>query len=111
MPAPTQEFSVAIVMGVTKNVAVLSFPAFPKGGTLIVLQPAWMGEEPSLSGYAAEIQPPGSRYTYSNLGFGVLGESVARISGQRFSDFLVNEVFAPLALKIALKGRSRGGPV
>jgi len=56
--APTQEFSVSIVMAVTKNVAVLSFPAFPKGGTLIVLQPAWSGPEPALSSFAAQITPP-----------------------------------------------------
>lgn len=51
--------------------------------------------------YGAEIQPPGNRFTYSNLGFGVLGETVARVSGQRYRDFLAHEVFAPLALKHA----------
>jgi hypothetical protein len=49
---------VSLVMSVTKNVAVLSFPAFPKGGTLIVLQPPWAGGEPALSAYAAEVTPP-----------------------------------------------------
>jgi len=51
--------------------------------------------------YGAEIQKPGSRYTYSNLGFGALGETVARVSGQPYRDFLAREVFAPLGLKRA----------
>ena len=59
MTPPAREFTIAIVMNVTKNVAVLSFPAFPKAGTLILLQPGWEGEEPALSGHAAEITPPG----------------------------------------------------
>jgi CubicO group peptidase (beta-lactamase class C family) len=51
--------------------------------------------------YGAEIQPPGTRYTYSNIGFGALGEMVARVSGQKYGDFLAREVFAPLGLKRA----------
>jgi CubicO group peptidase (beta-lactamase class C family) len=51
--------------------------------------------------YGAEISKPGSRYTYSNLGFGVLGEVVARVSGESYRDFLAREVFGPLGLKRA----------
>jgi CubicO group peptidase (beta-lactamase class C family) len=51
--------------------------------------------------YGAEISKPGSRYTYSNLGYGVLGETVARVSGEPYRDFLAREVFAPLGLKRA----------
>jgi CubicO group peptidase (beta-lactamase class C family) len=51
--------------------------------------------------YGAEIQKPGGGYTYSNLGYGALGETVARMSGQRYADFLAREVFAPLGLKQA----------
>jgi CubicO group peptidase (beta-lactamase class C family) len=32
--------------------------------------------------YGAQISKPGSRYTYSNLGYGVLGASVGRVSGE-----------------------------
>ena len=49
--------------------------------------------------YAAEVQPPGSRYLYSNIGFEALAETVSRVSGQRYRDFLAREVFAPLTLK------------
>ena len=48
--------------------------------------------------YGAEIQTPGSRYTYSNLGYGALGEIVARVSGQQYRDFLAREIFQPLGL-------------
>jgi CubicO group peptidase (beta-lactamase class C family) len=51
--------------------------------------------------YGAEIQKSGNGYAYSNLGFGALGETVARVSGQRYRDFLAREVFAPLGLKRA----------
>ena len=51
--------------------------------------------------YGAEIQQPGSRYTYSNLGFAALGESVARVSAMPYRDFLAREVFTPLGLKHA----------
>jgi CubicO group peptidase (beta-lactamase class C family) len=51
--------------------------------------------------YGAEISKPGGRYTYSNLGYGVLSETVARVSGEPYRDFLAREVFAPLGLKRA----------
>jgi CubicO group peptidase (beta-lactamase class C family) len=51
--------------------------------------------------YGAEIQKPGSRYSYSNLGYEVLAETITRVSGQRYRDFLAREIFAPLGLKRA----------
>jgi CubicO group peptidase (beta-lactamase class C family) len=50
--------------------------------------------------YGAEFLPPGS-HTYSNIGFGALGEVVTRVSGQSYRDFLAKEVFVPLGLKRA----------
>jgi CubicO group peptidase (beta-lactamase class C family) len=47
--------------------------------------------------YGAEYQRPG-RYTYSNLGYGALGELVARVSGVSYRDFLAREIFVPLGL-------------
>jgi CubicO group peptidase (beta-lactamase class C family) len=51
--------------------------------------------------YGAEIQKPGNGYTYSNLGFTALGETVTRVSGQRYRDFLARDIFAPLGMKRA----------
>lgn len=40
--------------------------------------------------------PPGERYAYSNLGYGVLGEVVAETSGLSYAEFLERRIFEPL---------------
>jgi CubicO group peptidase (beta-lactamase class C family) len=42
--------------------------------------------------------PPGDHFHYSNLGYALLGEAVARASGKDFGDFLREEVFLPLGM-------------
>jgi hypothetical protein len=42
--------------------------------------------------------PPGERYDYSNLGYKILDEVVARVSGISYSNFMRAEVFWPLGL-------------
>ncbi|HVP90143.1 MAG TPA: serine hydrolase domain-containing protein [Terriglobales bacterium] len=41
---------------------------------------------------------PGSRYSYSNTGFVILGRVVEKVSGRPFGRFLTEEVLAPLGL-------------
>ncbi len=55
MAAVDQEFTVADVIVVSRNVSILSFPAFPVGGTLIVLQPPCAVADNELTGYVADI--------------------------------------------------------
>ena len=55
MAALDQQFTVADVIVVSRNVSILSFPAFPEGGTLIVLQPPCPVSDHELTGYDAEI--------------------------------------------------------
>jgi hypothetical protein len=55
MAAVDQEFTVANVIDVTPQVAIVSFPAFPHGGTLVVLQPPCVVADHELTGYFAEI--------------------------------------------------------
>lgn len=43
-------------------------------------------------------EAPGRFFTYSNLNFGVLGELIERLSGQRFDRYMAREVLAPLGL-------------
>jgi hypothetical protein len=40
--------------------------------------------------------PPGSRYLYSNAGFTLLAEIVARVSGMPFPQFCAERIFTPL---------------
>jgi CubicO group peptidase (beta-lactamase class C family) len=57
--------------------------------------------EDTMKCFGAEIAAPGARYVYSNLGFNVLAEIVARQSGRSFHEFLRRELFAPLSLTTA----------
>jgi CubicO group peptidase (beta-lactamase class C family) len=45
---------------------------------------------------------PGSRYSYSNTGFVILGRVVEKISGQPFGKFLAEQVLMPLGLNHTL---------
>jgi CubicO group peptidase (beta-lactamase class C family) len=42
--------------------------------------------------------PPGSRYLYSNAGFTLLAEIVARVSGEKFPQFCNERIFIPLQM-------------
>lgn len=41
---------------------------------------------------------PGSYFEYANLNFGLLAEIIERVTGQRFDQFMQNEVIAPLGM-------------
>lgn len=48
--------------------------------------------------YGILFWPPGDHFDYSNLGYGILGEVVARASGENYADFLRDKVFLPLGM-------------
>jgi CubicO group peptidase (beta-lactamase class C family) len=48
--------------------------------------------------YGHLIAPPGERYYYSNLGFGLLDYVISRLSGKTYPDFMRQEVFQPLGM-------------
>ena len=54
--------------------------------------------------YGILFWKPGDHFDYSNLGYGILGEAVARTSGQDYASFLRNEIFKPLGMKHASLG-------
>lgn len=49
--------------------------------------------------YGIVVYPPGEVYQYSNIGYGILGYIIERVSGKSYSDFMKTEVFLPLGLK------------
>lgn len=42
---------------------------------------------------------PGEKHQYSNIGFGLLGYLVERLSGKSFAEFTKDSIFAPLGMK------------
>lgn len=43
--------------------------------------------------------PPGSRWSYSNYGFGLAGEIVARFCGASYHDFVATRILQPLGMR------------
>lgn len=48
--------------------------------------------------YGGVLFPPGERYDYSNLGYGVLGYAIERVSGYSYAQYLQRAVFTPLGM-------------
>jgi D-alanyl-D-alanine carboxypeptidase len=51
---------------------------------------------------------PGSRYSYSNTGYILLGGVVEKVSGQKFGDFLTSRILQPVGLKHSQFGSGAG---
>lgn len=48
--------------------------------------------------YGIRVFAPGEVYQYSNLGYGIIDDIIARVSGRTYAQFLREEVFGPLGL-------------
>ncbi len=49
--------------------------------------------------YGVLTRPPVEKFVYSNLGYAVLGEALAHVSGKSCGEFLHDEVFLPLGMR------------
>jgi CubicO group peptidase (beta-lactamase class C family) len=54
--------------------------------------------EATIRRYGLVIDPPGRRFAYSNLGYGILAHMVSRVAGVSYAEFLARELCAPLGL-------------
>jgi CubicO group peptidase (beta-lactamase class C family) len=52
----------------------------------------------SIRRYGILTSPPGESYVYSNFGYGILGDILARVSGKPYAAFMREEVFEPLGM-------------
>jgi CubicO group peptidase (beta-lactamase class C family) len=53
---------------------------------------------------------PGERFAYSNLGYGILGELIAKVSGQSFEDYTGDHIFRPLGMTETTLQATRADP-
>lgn len=56
------------------------------------------GSEETIRKYGFLYTPPGEIGQYSNLGFGIIGHIISRVSGLSYEQFMKKEVFLPLGL-------------
>lgn len=54
--------------------------------------------EETLNKYGFIINEPGTSFKYSNLGYGLLGFIISKVSQMPFASFMENEVFIPLGM-------------
>jgi len=52
---------------------------------------------------------PGTRFAYSNVGYCVLGEIVAKVSGENYETYVKNHVLAPMGIQDMYLGTTRQG--
>jgi uncharacterized protein YbbC (DUF1343 family)/CubicO group peptidase (beta-lactamase class C family) len=64
------------------------------------LKTAWAGKQTAYQMALAETpdDPPGSKFTYSDVNFIVLGEMVERVSGETLDEYATRHIFAPLKM-------------
>jgi uncharacterized protein YbbC (DUF1343 family)/CubicO group peptidase (beta-lactamase class C family) len=65
------------------------------------LQAPWAGRDTAFAMAMAQkpVNPPGSRFVYSDINFEVLGFIVEKVSGESLAEFAKNNVFEPLGMK------------
>ncbi|MGV3618887.1 MAG: serine hydrolase domain-containing protein [Fimbriimonas sp.] len=65
--------------------------------------------EESVRRYGKLFTPAGERHQYSNLGYGMLDDAVARVSGVPYKQFMAEAIFAPLGMAhAAIDAPTRG---
>ncbi|HEX3186922.1 MAG TPA: serine hydrolase domain-containing protein, partial [Pyrinomonadaceae bacterium] len=65
------------------------------------LRERWSGHDEAIKRLIAEPlrNPPGTRFTYSDIGYIALGEVVGRVSGMPLDEFAKKNIFEPLKMR------------
>ena len=85
----------AVQIAIEEGVVDLDTPAGPPGSTVRHL----LAHASGVSMRTGEVQArPGTRRVYSNYGFGLLAQTVARASDIEFAEYLREAVFEPLGM-------------
>ncbi len=58
----------------------------------------WEGDLLRALGHTQYIHDPGSRYSYSNIGYAILGAALARAVGQDYVSYVEEHIFQPLGM-------------
>lgn len=61
--------------------------------------------------YGILFSPPGERHQYSNLGYGLLDDLIAMVSGMPYERFMEKEIFGPLGMAGASIGQRAGAAI
>ncbi len=64
--------------------------------------------EETIRRYGIIVMPPGERYYYSNLGYGIVSHMISRVAGASYADHMRREVFEPLGLSDSAIGVPSG---
>jgi len=64
--------------------------------------------EETIRRYGNLVWFPGERFVYSNLGYGLLGHAIARVTGKDLPQLLDAEIFHPLGMRSTLFGQEQG---
>ncbi|MBO0850830.1 MAG: beta-lactamase family protein, partial [Pseudonocardia sp.] len=86
----------AVLIAVEEGAVEWDTPAGPPGSTVRHL----IAHASGLAFDSDVVQArPGTRRIYSNAGFAVLADTVAKVTGMTFADYLAEAVFAPLGMR------------
>ena len=102
LAGPASGATVRRVMSHTAGLP-LHYRFFYEGGS--VTRPSM---DEAITRYAITVFPPGAVYNYSNLGYGVLEEIIAKVSGRPYEEFMRDEVFKPLGMTTTTIGTGAG---
>lgn len=88
------------ILSHTAGLSAPSYQAVPWGSAPISLEDSLNGI-PVRSSVVRVVMEPGSEYRYSGGGYSIAQLVVESVTGQSFSEFVTNELFAPLGMEHA----------